>query len=411
MKVQSSLRARLCGVAFLMALAAGCGGGSGGGEPGPGAPAAPPVGPPIDPPAVPEVRGWSQPFGSASVVIGQSGFDQLDPEGGSATPIYNPLGRAAVTLDNRLLVPGGGDSIQVFGNYEAGNGPVADAELQIRDAGTIYDLSISGAKLVASGLFTVSIHNTVPTGGILDPDAFAGGAGGGCSASNLEQYTAAALTPDGRRLIVADTNNHRVLIWNDVDRAAGPLGEANVVLGQQDMDHCAPNDHNGDGNSEAQPNGQTLSRPTSVWSNGTRLLVADADNNRVLIWNNIDQAFNFQPADDVIGQEDFFGSLPNAGQPSPSGKSLFFPTSVDVSAAGEMAVVDGANSRVLIWREIPTQGESAAFVVGRPNFTSLESLPLSAKSLSNPNGARFHGRNLIVSDTGNNRVMVWRESD
>jgi len=28
-----------------------------------------------------------------------------------------------------------------------------------------------------------------------------------------------------------------------------------------------------------------------------------------------------------------------------------------------------------------------------------------------PQGARFHGRNLIVNDSGNNRVLVWREAD
>ena len=415
MKVQSSVRARLCGVAFLMALAAGCGGGGGGGEPGPGAPAAPPAGPPVGPPAVPEVRGWSKPFGSASVVLGQSVFDGFDPEGGAGTPIYFPQGRPAVTSEGHLLVTESGNYALVFGNYEAMNGPVADGRFEIRDRIGVYDLSTSGAKLIVASAFTVSILNSAPTGGVADPDVFAGDGSSGCSASQLEEVTAAALTPDGRRLIVADTDNHRVLIWNDVDQATGALGAADVVLGQEGMNTC-------EANADGSPDSGTLSQPRSVWSDGLRLIVSDAGNNRLLVWNDITNITDFQAPDVVIGQQDDSEAEPNRGQGAPSGISLSGPRGVDVSALGELAVADTGNNRVLIWRAIPnTADKQADLVVGQSDFThgaandpgqtGQHGTTLSAKTLSMPEGVRFHGRNLIVNDHGNHRVLVWRESD
>ena len=417
MKVQSSLRARLCGVAFLMALAAGCGGGSGGGEPGPGAPAAPPAGPPAGPPAVPEVRGWSKPFGSASVVIGQSGFDRFDEEGeGSATHMVFPLGRTAVTLNEQLLVPDGGNGVLIFGRYGTVNGPVADGSFSVRDQAGVNDLSTSDAKLLVAGQFRVSILNSVPVGGgIVDADVYAGDGFSGCSASRLEQTTAAVLTPDGTRLIVADTDNHRVLIWNDVDQAGGALGAANVVLGQGGMDTCEPN-------ADGSAGSDTLARPRSVWSNGQVLIVADTGNNRLMIWTDITNVSDFQEADVVIGQQNFAETSPNRGQGAPSGISLSAPSAVDVSALGELAVTDTGNNRVLVWRTIPGSADKHAdFVVGQSDFahgaandpgqTGQHGTTLSAKTLRSPDGARFHGRNLIVTDTQNHRVLVWRESD
>lgn len=414
MKVQAGVRARLCGVAFLMALAAGCGGGDGGEaglSPGPGAPSAPPAGPP----AQPEVRGWAQPFGSAAVVLGQSGFDQLDPGGGPATPIPGPLGRPAVTLDGQLLAPAGGGSVSTFANYEATNGAVASAQFAIRDEVQISDLSMSDTKLVVSGLFRVWILNSVPAGGIVDPDVSAGTGFPGCSESSLEQLTAAVLTPDGKRLIVADANNHRILIWNDVDQATGSLGNAAVVLGQEAMNTCQPN-------ADQAPSSATLNQPRSVWSNGHMLIVADTGNNRLLIWNDIENVGDFQSADVVIGQQNDSEIEPNRGQATPSAISFASPGGVDVSAQGELAVTDTNNSRVLVWRRIPTSADqSADVVVGQSDFahgasndpgqTGQDGTTLSAKTLAFPQGARFHGRNLIVNDNGNNRVLVWRESD
>jgi hypothetical protein len=391
-----------------MALTAGCGGG-GGGEPG-GAP------PPAGPPTAVEVRGWSKPFGSASVVLGQSGFDRSDPQGGPATPLAYPAARSAVTLDGKLLVSPSGNGVSVFSNYGAMNGPVADTAFSFEGglSRVVTDLSTQGRKLVVSANFLVLLFDSTPAGGTAAPQAFAGDGTNGCSESQLGESTAAYLTPNGR-LVVADMRNHRVLIWNDVEGATGSLGPAHVVLGQPSMVGCAMNDDRG-------AMRRTLAYPRSVWSDGVKLVVADTGNSRVLVWDDMETITSFQDADHVIGQQDFVSGAPNRGQAIPSGATLAFPTSVHVSAEGELAVADQENSRVLIWRAIPQRdGQAADHVVGQGDFfhgaandpdqTGQPGSSLSAKTLNFPEGATFRGRDLIVNDTGNHRVLVWRESD
>jgi hypothetical protein len=315
-----------------------------------------------------------------------------------------------------------------FSNYDAVNGPVAESEFSLVHAGSavsVRDFSTQGAKVVVAGSDMVLIYNSVPAGTVA-PDVTAGEETPGCSASQLRQPGSAYLTRTGR-LVVADTFNHRVLIWNDVDdvdEATGALGEADVVLGQPVMDRCFPNvdgDGDGDGFVDA-PTNQTLFFPMSVWSDGEKLVVADTGNHRVLIWDDIREIVDFQAADHVIGQQDSAAGRPNRGLAVPSGATLFSPTSVDVSDAGELAVADRDNNRVLIWRAIPqVDGQAALHVVGQSDFahgarndldqTGQDGAAPSAKTLASPVGVRFHGRKLIVNDNGNHRVLVWRESD
>jgi sugar lactone lactonase YvrE len=396
-----------------MAFAAGCGGGGGGGDPG----VSPP--PPVGPPPV------ANPFGPASVVLGQSRFDQFDEEGGTATPLVAPVGRSAVTSDGKLLAVSNG-SVVVFNNYDAVNGPVAESEFSLVHNGSALsagDISTQGTKVVAAAGHMVLIYNSAPAPGAVDADATAGGELPGCSASELREPGSAYLTPTGR-LVVADTFNNRVLIWNNVAEATGALDDADVVLGQPTMNRCIANvvgDGDGDGFVDA-PTNQSLRGPTSVWSDGVKLVVADTGNNRVLIWDDIREVVDFQAADHVIGQADFVAAQPNRGQAVPSGATLSSPTSVDVSADGELAVVDTENHRVLIWRAIPQiDGQEALYVVGQSDFahgaqndpdqTGQDGTVPSAKTLASPGGVRFDGRKLIVNDTGNHRVLVWRESD
>lgn len=414
MKVHSNRRARLFGVAVLMAVVAGCGGGGGVAEPGS---SAPPPGPPAGPPAV-EVRGWSKPFGSASVVLGQAGFDQADPGEGAITPLFFPNGAPAVTADGRLLVASSG-VVYGFGSYDGVSGPEADSETVLTHLGAStlpIDLAIQGDKLVAATTSdVVLIYNAVPAAGNVPADATAG-EGTGCDDRFLNSPNAAYLTPAaaGERLIVADTRNNRVLIWFNVP-PTGPAGPADRVLGQDRMTSCEEN-------AGGSPSRSTLNQPRGVWSDGERLIVADTGNNRVLIWNDITNVTDFQAADVVIGQRNALETAVNRGQPAPSGVSLSEPRAVDVSALGELAVTDSGNSRVLVWRTIPSVAdEPADFVVGQSDFahgaandplqTGQHGTTLSAKTLSMPQGARFHGRNLIVNDGDNDRVLVWRESD
>ncbi len=230
-------------------------------------------------------------------------------------------------------------------------------------------------------------------------------------------------------LIVADSNrvgaspiNNRVLIFNRISDflpapdaevpqvdppARCPLcvGRANVVLGQPDF--TTYDYHVGD---------RGLRLPTAVATDGTRIAVADTDNNRVLIWNRI-PATNNAPADLVLGQPDFNGNAPNAGTGDvrvPSAKSLRAPQGVWIQD-GRLFVADNQNHRVLIWNTFPTSNfKEADVVLGQPNFnTAIEpdltknEIKTDANTLLNPVSVTSDGVHVFVSDLGHNRVLIW----
>ncbi|WP_167772495.1 hypothetical protein [Ramlibacter henchirensis] len=384
MKVHETATRRLAAIALVFStVAAGCGDGGG----------LPPAAAPAPAPA-PVAFGA---FPSAVAVIGQEGFDQVAPDGTPGT-LSIRRGEPAVTAGGGLFVADSGTgTLKVFSRHDQ-PGSFTDYPGVTR----ARSVSMQSGRLVVVDGDTVRIFESAAPGA--PQIAFAGGATG-CSTSGLNNPTSAFLTPNGR-LVVADSSNHRVLIWNTV--GSGALGEAHVVVGQRTMTSCVANNDNGDTDPDPAPTASTLSGPRSVWSDGTRLVVADTGNNRVLVWDNL-PAGHYQPATTVIGQRSLSEGRPHAGDPTPSSMSLATPVSVDVNDAGQLAVADEQNNRVLVWNRIPaTHGQPADQVLGKAGFTDGESSAPSASTLSEPEGARFHGRDLVVVDTGNNRVMVWR---
>jgi hypothetical protein len=83
-----------------------------------------------------------------------------------------------------------------------------------------------------------------------------------------------ATSPTGTKLAVADTLNNRVLIWNKVPQSTAELRPPDVVLGQPGFTTTTPN--------TSGISAKTLSRPSSIASDGTYLIVGDLSNRRVL---------------------------------------------------------------------------------------------------------------------------------
>jgi len=102
---------------------------------------------------------------------------------------------------------------------------------------------------------------------------------------------------DGR-LYVADTKNHRVMVWNSIPTKNDT--PADLVLGQKDFNTTSEVFVN---QAPVPPAANRLRNPVSVSSDGKRLFVADLGYNRVLIWNSIPTSQD-QPADVVLGQAD-----------------------------------------------------------------------------------------------------------
>ncbi|MGA3024346.1 MAG: hypothetical protein ABSF98_06220 [Bryobacteraceae bacterium] len=246
----------------------------------------------------------------------------------------------------------------------------------------------------------------------------------------------AGVASNGKILVIADTNNNRVLIWNSIPTVNN--APADIVLGQTSFNAI----------SFPPTVSQTAMRgPESVWIQGNRLFVADTLNNRVLIWNSIPTQNN-QPADLVLGQPNFTTtqSPKITTTPVTSSSDIISPTGVS-SDGTHLFVADLGQNRVLIWNSIPTQNNQAADVeIGQPDMTtavpnnSFSGLPATtsgstdketpvlcttpqvngadsngnptypqrcAYTLSFPRYVLSDGTRLFVADSGNDRVLVY----
>jgi hypothetical protein len=203
------------------------------------------------------------------------------------------------------------------------------------------------------------------------------------------------------KLIVADSSNNRVLVWNSLPTSNEP--PADIVLGQTSFTRCVRNDANGDGTPDASPAASTLSLPSGVWTDGTRLVVADMGNHRVLIWNRFPTAHG-QPADIVLGQPDFTSraeATTAAGMSSPS---------LVASTGLQLFIAETGNNRVTVWNQFPAaNGASADLVLGQAGFTSRNVVdPPTATSLYQPAGLLLSWPYVVVAEFGNNRLLFFQ---
>ena len=104
----------------------------------------------------------------------------------------------------------------------------------------------------------------------------------------------------------------------------------------------------------------------------------------------------------VLGQANF--SKIKFGATS---KLFDYPSAV-VTAGNQLLMTDFGNSRVLIWNKLPTKTNTpAAVVVGQPDLT-LNDSATTQSGLDHPElGLFVAGGKLFVSDRNNNRVMIW----
>ncbi len=191
------------------------------------------------------------------------------------------------------------------------------------------------------------------------------------------------------KLIIADGNRNRVLIWNHAPSFNGE--NADLVLGQPSFESTTPG-----------KSANSLNLPDAVWTDGTRLAIADGTNNRVLIWLTF-PTVNQQPADIVLGQTSFGTS--NAPDP-PTAASMYWPQSVHFDGS-RFYVADTNNHRILVWNSFPaSSGQSADLVIGQK--TSSENGPgTTIDKLRKPTGIATARDNLFVIDQANNRVLVY----
>jgi uncharacterized protein (TIGR03437 family) len=222
------------------------------------------------------------------------------------------------------------------------------------------------------------------------------------------------------KLYVADTQNHRVLIWNSIPSSNGAA--ADVVLGQPDFTTFVEPDLT---QAKISAKATSLLNPVSVTSDGQRLYVADLGFNRALIWNTLPTS-NQAAADVVLGQPDMTSAVANnssalcasngkdaSGNPTYPARcngTLSFPRYV-LSDGLRVFVADGGNDRVLIYRTVPTRnGEPADIVVGQVGG-DINQASDAADSLRTPMSLAWDGTNLYVSDSFNRRITVYTPAE
>jgi hypothetical protein len=205
--------------------------------------------------------------------------------------------------------------------------------------------------------------------------------------------------PDGP-LVISDTGHHRLLIWNTLPESDDAA--ADLVIGQPDFVSEGRNAHGPIG-------AATLNVPTGVAFGDGVLAVADAWNHRVLLWHGMPRHSN-QPADVVLGQEDFAAGLANRGKDAPTAATLNWCYGVTI-ADGRLYVADTGNRRVLVWDRVPTtSGAPADRVLGQQDFVTRDEGSGGDARLGMrwPHAVTVADGRCLVADAGTSRVMVWR---
>ncbi|MEJ2060808.1 MAG: hypothetical protein P8Y64_10030 [Gammaproteobacteria bacterium] len=336
---------------------------------------------------------------AADVVIGQPDFTSS-----SFATLGSVHGNPDV-IGGVLYLPDYGHSrVLGFNSIPTSNGAPADFVLGAPDFSTSGTLSGATSVTDYDGRLyvpeltnnEVAVYDPIPTAATSAPNAAspqtpsftltAGTVGG----FNVPAFSVAG----GGKFVVPDAHNHRALIWNSVPTADTP---PDLVLGQVDFTGASTNQG-------GSPDAQTMSNPYGVWTDGQRLVVADTYNHRVLIWNTF-PITNDQAADLVLGQADFTSNTADRGG-STAANTLDRPYAVWVDGQ-QLFVADTNNSRVLIWNAWPTSnGQAADAVLGQPDFTSSSS-GTTASSMWSPSGLYLYGNQLFVTDTNNNRYLVF----
>ncbi len=205
---------------------------------------------------------------------------------------------------------------------------------------------------------------------------------------------------DGRKLISADSSNNRVVIFNTIPVNSNAVPD--VVLGQVDFFHISANQGGTVG-------ANTLNNPLAVLIVGGKLLIADTNNSRVLIYNFI-PTVNNAPADVVICQVDFNnGGSNQSGAVGANTLSMPYQT---VVIGGKLTLADSANNRVLIYNSIPTTNNTPAnLVIGQPDLThngiNQGLIAETDYTLSSPFGLATNGTNLYIADKRNGRIQIF----
>ncbi|MFA5098374.1 MAG: hypothetical protein WC490_07125, partial [Candidatus Margulisiibacteriota bacterium] len=358
---------------------------------------------------------------SADVVIGQPNMNSnLINQAGYAKTLDEPIGSMIFAGSKFMLADFGNNRVLIYNSFPSQNNAAADVVIGQQDmlsvsanqggapaANTLsgpVGICSNGTNLIIADWnnHRVLVYNTIPATNNASADVVIGQAdmsqnspnqGGSCAANTLFYPYDVALY--GSKLIISDFSNNRVLIYNSVPAMNG--ANADTVIGQEDMD-----------NRGAGTAANKLQAPNGLHVFGDKLFVCDYSNSRVLIYNSVPSANNAS-ADIVIGQANMVSGSANRGG-AVTANTLNYPSGVYIHE-GKLIIADYRNSRTLIYNSIPsTYDASADIVIGQPDMTSNsinQGGSCSASTLYWPISALVYNSKLVISDRMNHRVLVY----
>ena len=364
-----------------------------------------------------------------ALILAQRGPEYSIPLGIGAKGLNAPMGMAVDPTNGNLYVADAGDNrvVRFLAPFEnpgriEPDAVYGQASFNTRNAGAPTNSSLNqprGLAFDAAGNLwvadtgnhrvlrfgAVSLNNAAPVAAdkVIGQRDFTSGVangGGATSASVFDTPIGVAFDPQGN-LYVADFRNARVLRFT-ASPESGAATAATAVWGQANFSARGV---------PAQASDSFIAGPQGIAIDGNgNLYAADAGYNRVL-------AFPLNgglgaPARIVLGQPDFTTSSANTGSaPYASAGTLSGPADVKLDASGNLFIADAGNNRVTVY---PAGARSASRVWGQLDFSSNGVNQVKPGSLNVPfgiaidyTGAPFA---LYVSDTANNRVLVWRDA-
>ena len=209
--------------------------------------------------------------------------------------------------------------------------------------------------------------------------ACGGGSAGATTACGMSFPSAIATDETNHRVFVSDTNNNRVLVFDETTLASG--GAAIAALGQQALTTRVLFT-GGCGVSAGHPSPCGMSAPGSLfYDSGAQLLyVSDDGAARVLVFDTSAGVTTGMSAVHVLGQPNFTTSTANTDcgggnsgdtNVNACGIGIYGSRITVDEATNQLFVSDSANHRILVFDVSATvDGEAASFVLGQADFTT-----------------------------------------
>ncbi|MFQ6062119.1 MAG: hypothetical protein ACE5J9_02960, partial [Methanosarcinales archaeon] len=184
------------------------------------------------------------------------------------------------------------------------------------------------------------------------------------------------IATDGMHLLLADTYNNRILIWNKLPQGNQP---PDLVLGQKNFISNNPG-----------KNLDELNWPVGVAiTPDGKVLVADTENDRILIWNSFPNK-NGQPADIVFQGSEKKGINARG--------NIIWPWAVWTDGK-KVVVASTGSGQVLIWNNFPTKNNQPADNI------------LQLKEFGTPRSIGSDGKHLAIGDhnaPGGQGTFMWK---